>query len=241
MATSSQTLTIELRGMDRLDKAFGLLGQWYGRPQPALKLIGGVMIRQVRDTFARQRDPVTGAPWNRAGQLAMRSRPGGGGRGKTLSDTGRLLQSIMARAPRITGNSVSIGTNVIYGSIHQEGGTIKPKNAKMLAIPLTREARRAGSASRWWKQNESKNPFIWKGIQRKNLFIVYVEKRGKSKGKIVPMFLLLPRVTIPQRRFLGLGLGHMLEIEQEIINASERVIAAISSFGAASRSLGGAS
>jgi len=237
---SATTVTIKLEGMDRFTKAMGVLAQHYRTPRPTLLLIGGLMKRQAAETFTKQRDPVTGAPWPKTGDLAMRSRPGGGGGGKTLSDTGRLLQSIMSRAPEVTPNSVAIGTNLEYARIHQDGGTIKPKKAKMLAIPLNRVAARAKSARRWMDANKSLNPFVWKGIQGNKLFIVYVEKRGKSKGKIKPMFLLVPSVKIPRRRFLGLGLGHMLEIEHEVIRASERVLSAIEGFGTASRQIGGA-
>jgi HK97 gp10 family phage protein len=36
---------------------------------------------------------------------------------------------------------VAIGTDVIYAAIQEFGGTVTPKNAKNLAIPLTEEAR----------------------------------------------------------------------------------------------------
>jgi len=56
--------------------------------------------------------------------------------GMILQDTGRLRDSIVMES---TGNSVTIGTNVVYAPIHQLGGhtkahVIKPKNKQALAF-----------------------------------------------------------------------------------------------------------
>lgn len=48
--------------------------------------------------------------------------------GKPLSDTGRLRQSIEYAT---TPDSVMVGTNVIYGRIHQLGGEIRPKRKRL--------------------------------------------------------------------------------------------------------------
>ena len=59
-------------------------------------------------------------------------------RGQTLTDTGRLRQSITHVLDR---DSVSVGTNVVYAAIHQFGGrtpprTIRPKKKKALAFQV---------------------------------------------------------------------------------------------------------
>lgn len=53
--------------------------------------------------------------------------------GKTLVDTARLASSIQAR---FAGNTLTVGTNLIYARIHDEGGTIKPKKGKYLKFSL---------------------------------------------------------------------------------------------------------
>ncbi len=51
--------------------------------------------------------------------------------GQALRDTGRLNRSITYRASNY---GVEVGTNVIYGPIHQFGGVIKAKNAPFLVF-----------------------------------------------------------------------------------------------------------
>ncbi|MBI1353272.1 MAG: hypothetical protein GC160_02920 [Acidobacteria bacterium] len=53
---------------------------------------------------------------------------------KILTDTARLRRSIQYRLAG--SNRVEVGTSVIYARIHQEGGTIVPRRAKALRIPL---------------------------------------------------------------------------------------------------------
>lgn len=53
--------------------------------------------------------------------------------GQTLSDTGRLRQSLTHRAGR---DSVEIGTNVIYAGPHQFGAEIVPVSAQALKFSL---------------------------------------------------------------------------------------------------------
>jgi phage gpG-like protein len=49
----------------------------------------------------------------------------------------------------LSATELVIGTNLDYAPLQQFGGTIAPVNAKMLAIPLTKEAQRAGTARRF--------------------------------------------------------------------------------------------
>ena len=51
-------------------------------------------------------------------------------KGKPLNDTGMLKGSLGAAT--IKGNSISIFSNLVYAGIHDRGGTITPKNAKVL-------------------------------------------------------------------------------------------------------------
>lgn len=76
--------------------------------------------------------------------LALRTNPDGWpapksfprayrGGGQPLRDSGRLARAIGYKA---TAQNVTIGTNVIYAKILQKGGTITPRNAKWLIMPL---------------------------------------------------------------------------------------------------------
>jgi HK97 gp10 family phage protein len=58
--------------------------------------------------------------------------------------SGTLNRSIHSLTVELDRNHVvvEIGTNLEYAKIHEYGGTIKPKKAKFLAVPLTEEARR---------------------------------------------------------------------------------------------------
>jgi hypothetical protein len=74
----------------------------------------------------------------------------------------------------------------------------------MLAIPLTREARLAGSARRWWAQNTSKKPFFLKS-RSGSRFIATDASTDDVLEPTVLHFLLLPSVTIPARPYLGIS------------------------------------
>jgi phage gpG-like protein len=65
-----------------------------------------------------------------------------------LIDTGNLRGAVSAEND--SDDVVSVGPrNVSYAAIHEFGGTIRPVNAKYLAIPVTKAARYAGSPRRF--------------------------------------------------------------------------------------------
>lgn len=109
-------------------------------------------------------------------------RPRGGN--SPLRDTGRLMASITGRSDR---TSVTVGSAHPGAAIQNFGGVIRPKRAKFLSIPLTKEAARAGSPRRM------------KGTPRTPLFAKLVG------GKMVGHFLLVKKVTVPKREFMGLS------------------------------------
>lgn len=98
-------------------------------PAPALDEIGARLVTSTVLRFEREHSP-DGVPWKRP-RRAERER------GQTLTDTGRLRGSI---THRVVGDAVEVGTNVVYGAIHQLGGrtparTIRPKTKKALFFP----------------------------------------------------------------------------------------------------------
>jgi phage virion morphogenesis protein len=95
---------------------------------------GDTLIDLIGLGFTDQQDP-----WGNAwAPLSARSRSG-----QPLRDTGRLMNSI---DKQISGNTLTVGTNVCYGLVHQFGATVTaqkptgnnicnytPKGAKRLA------------------------------------------------------------------------------------------------------------
>jgi len=202
---------LTLFGVQALKNTVAELAQFGVNSRSSLALVGAKMKEQVAETFALARDPVTGNPWKRTSDMTLRLRPGGGGGGKTLQDTGRLLQAIVAARPVVTDDSVSVGpgAKIVYAAIHNFGGVITPKNAKMLSLPLTREAKRFTGARAWWQANLSKSPFIYdpsKGAKAyaKRLYIATSTGKGEA-ARVKVHWMLVPRIAMPQRRFLGWG------------------------------------
>ena len=200
-------LAVSLQGIERL----------IANPKPLLTQVGALMKGQIARTFQGQRDPMTGAPWKPTSAFTLGNRPGGGGGGKTLQDTNALLNSLVAAIPKVTSDSVTITTNRVYANAQNFGAVIRPKNAKYLAIPLNRQAARAGSARRWWDQNKDKNPFIVRG-DKGGAYIAYAKKYKRKDDKLIFMFRLLTSVTIPQRRFLGFGNSQVFEVTEFVMN-----------------------
>lgn len=95
-----------------------------------MELIGMSMAERTRLQFVQQADPWGRAwePLSPLTQMLRREGPGGGSN-KILRDTSRLMNSIAYKAES---KRVAVGTNVIYGAIHQMGGTIYPKRSRYL-------------------------------------------------------------------------------------------------------------
>lgn len=189
----------------QFDRGIARMIRGLEQPRPLLVAWGRKLQEQTAARFRTQTSPA-GIPWKRTGELALSTRPGGGGGGRTLSDSDQLLGSIINPDPRVDADSVRIGSNLPYANIHQYGGTISPRAAKNLAIPLTREARRSGRARRWWKQNEQRHPFILPG---KRDSAVIATRQGK---RVTAHWLLKKSVTIPARPYLGVSDQNMKEL-----------------------------
>lgn len=196
---------IEIRGLAGTLKSLERLGEIGIAPSGFLTPAAAMMQEQIGRTFSAGVDPVTGNAWQTTGQLALQTRPGGGAGGRPLQDTARLLQSLVSSVPRFTQTTAEVWTNLPYARIHQEGGTIRPRQAKMLSIPLTREARRTTGAREWWSRNASKNPFVLKTNQK-----TFIASRDGDALEF--HWLLVDSVDIPQRRFLGFGARYSDEL-----------------------------
>lgn len=87
---------------------------------PVMRTIGQIVRTSVIKNFEKGGRPERWQPSQRALMAG----------GLTLVDTARLRNSINAKA---SSNSVEIGTNVIYGAIHQLGG--QAGRGKKVTIP----------------------------------------------------------------------------------------------------------
>ena len=102
--------------------AFNRLLQLGQNPGPVLQDIGGELHKNIQQGFEAGVSPY-GQKW---APLKHRS-------GKPLLDNGHLQKSI---SYRVVGNTVEIGTNLLYARLHQFGGVIRPKNKTRLFFML---------------------------------------------------------------------------------------------------------
>jgi phage virion morphogenesis protein len=92
---------------------------------PVLDDIGAQLAQHVLLRFEAGTGPG-GTPWKPSARALAEG-------GQTLLDSGRLRDSI---THRVGGDTVEIGSDVVYAAIHQFGGTIRAKTAKGLAFTL---------------------------------------------------------------------------------------------------------
>lgn len=150
---------IEAQGLDKVLSAMESMTSRGVRLQPLMRKVGVVLVGSVFSSFEAQGRPNRWKPWSPlteeiySGQAeaqamstqryksakrqstrfklrdaAVDRRIGQGS--KILMNTGDLRKSIMVG--EVTNESVEIGSSLVYARIHQLGGTILPKNAKML-------------------------------------------------------------------------------------------------------------
>lgn len=116
--------------------------------------------------------------------------------------TGRAQRAIFARFDRVRDQNdiaILVGGNVSKAphlKTLEEGATIKPKRAKMLAIPIGRAANKHGVAkftARQLKENPGAFGFASTWVRND---VVLGETFG---GKVEPLFALRKSITFPRR------------------------------------------
>ncbi len=107
-----------------VQRAFRQLSLAMGNTQPVMAAIGAGVVGSTHMRFVTQTDP-DGMAWRTLNEEYAKDKRNS----RILTESGRLRDSINAQAGQ---DEVRVGTNVIYGRIHQEGGTIVPKNATHL-------------------------------------------------------------------------------------------------------------
>lgn len=147
-------------------------------------LLGRLMLSDVRSRFTTGTTP-DGAKWAPLRHV----RPNGGD--KPLLDTGFLMNSIAAAHDS---RGVTLTTAHPGAALLNAGGTVRAKN-KMLAIPLTKEAKRSGGPRRWQGP-----PLRFRPTGKARRFLLV----AGTGPQAVAQFLLVDEVTVPGREFWGL-------------------------------------
>lgn len=125
-------------------KALERLRRRAERMAPAFKNIGEALLQSTQDRFRDQVDP-DGRPWQKLKASTVAAKAARGHSNKILRQRGYLADTIRYQANE---SGVLVGTNRIYGAIHQFGGktrphVIRPKDKKALAWPGARHPARA--------------------------------------------------------------------------------------------------
>jgi phage virion morphogenesis protein len=121
------TVTIDVRDY-AVRGAFDAVEAAMHNPQPMMEAIGDGLVSSTHMRFVTQSGP-DGASWTALNPAYARGKRNT----RILTESGRLRDSITSEAAR---SEVRVGTNVVYGAIHQLGGTIRPKNATHLVFQL---------------------------------------------------------------------------------------------------------
>lgn len=99
-----------------------------GDLKPALKNIGEFEAKVTRARFLSATDP-DGKGWQALNTLYAKTKKGPG----ILRGATRALSQIVWQ---IAEDSLEVGSNEVYARIHNEGGTIVPKNAAALVFSM---------------------------------------------------------------------------------------------------------
>jgi phage virion morphogenesis protein len=127
MSGAAVSLTFQVLD-EEVRRGFDQLGRAMTNTTPLMRAIGVGLVGSTHQRFIGQKSPE-GQAW-----LAVNSDYAETKRNsRILTESGRLRDSINARA---TSDEVRVGTNVVYGAIHQLGGTIKPKNGEALVFRM---------------------------------------------------------------------------------------------------------
>lgn len=115
-----------------LDKRIGKLTENMAKRQDMLSTVGETLVSSTNQRFQDSKGP-DGKTWEPSAR-AWEDGINDGGFGKTLADTGRLMQSIdYATTPDSVMVGSIVGSNVAYARIHQMGG--KAGRGRKVSIP----------------------------------------------------------------------------------------------------------
>lgn len=121
---SGITLTVKIKDKT-VRRLFARLEQRTGNPRPVLASIGEYIVRRTDEHFAAEQDPW-GHPWKALSPRTLERKR----HYKILTESSNLRSRVVYQ---VGVGFVEIGTNVIYGAIHQLGG--KAGKGRKVTIP----------------------------------------------------------------------------------------------------------
>ena len=172
-------------------------------PGPVGRIVQQIMLSEVRSHITSSQ-----TPGGQTYRPLAHPRPNGGN--VPLRDTGILLASLHAGHDS---TSAWVATTHPGAALQNFGGTVRAKG-KMLAIPLTKEAKRSGGPRRW-----TGAPLRLRPTRRNRVFLLMGQN---GAGVWVGQFLLVDQITVPSREFMGLSSKAEDQIRQVILDAQVR-------------------
>ena len=168
------------------------------------RVIAATLLSSTRQRFRREEGP-DGRSWPKSNRV---KREGG----HTLRRRGDLYLSLTRASGR---EFAAVGTNKLGAALQHFGGTVRPRRAKALSIPLTKESEDLASP----RQFPTKLSLVWpKGKSRG--FLVEDQPAGKGRSKLgarsVFQFMLVRKMTVPSRPFLGINDRDIHNIKSDI-------------------------
>lgn len=112
-------ITIDIDGMEAVERRLNQIRRRVGNLTPVLADMGEHATNSVHDNFESSTAP-DGTPWAANSPTTMANYLGNGGGGRPLIDTHTLMNSIHYE---VAGNTVTVGTNMVYAAMMHFGGT----------------------------------------------------------------------------------------------------------------------
>lgn len=186
---------------------------WGDTVRGSLRALSVIAVSGARDHFRKSQGP-DGRKW---APLAH-TRPAGGS--LPLRDRGLLAASLSAS---VTPVGLALKASQKGANVHQFGATLTAKNAKYLAIPVTKEASRAGSP----RKNFPRPLFVLRANGQ--LYLAETVTKGKKKkSAVVVHYALKKSVKVPARPFVGFSQETLQRMTNVLLtNFSKRLIAAM--------------
>ena len=113
-----------------LRQALGAIADFARDPTPAWKVIGQDLVTSTQERMRAETGP-DGTRWPDLKPDYAATKRGAG----MLVESGRLIGSLTRQT---SGSQLLVGTNALYGAIHQFGGVIRPKSGAALRFRIGR-------------------------------------------------------------------------------------------------------
>lgn len=187
MAARGLGLSFDLRGQERFERALRNARPPGSGPALARGLRRGALVIE-----AKAKELVSGDV------LEVRS---GRGRSSITIDASRLPDSI------------AVGSPLGYMALQETGGTIRPKQAQLLTVPL--EAAKTPRGVPRFTAREAASKYestFWQKTPSGSLILF-----GRNASGIVPLFAGVKRVTLPPRPWLRPAFDRSLPRVAELV------------------------